>query len=254
MELPGYALKNREHWDKHARSWVEAGEELWSGEPAWGLWRIPESELRLLPEDMAGLDAIELGCGTGYVSGWMAGRGATVVSIDNSKRQLATARRLAQMHRIELELIHGVAEQVPKPDGSFDFAISEYGAAIWSDPYVWIPEAWRLLRPGGRLVALGNHPFVMCCQDFSVDAPATAVLQSSYFGMHRFDIDDGADQSTEFNLTISDWFALFDDTGFEVESFHELQAPAPGPDVRFFVTADWAHAYPAEQVWKVRKR
>lgn len=34
--------------------------------------------------------------------------------------------------------------------------ISEYGAAIWSDPHRWIPEAARVLRPGGQLAFLGN--------------------------------------------------------------------------------------------------
>jgi 16S rRNA G1207 methylase RsmC len=42
---------------------------------AWGNWSLPEEELRLLPDDMTGMDAIELGCGTGYVSAWMARRG-----------------------------------------------------------------------------------------------------------------------------------------------------------------------------------
>ena len=39
---------------------------------------------------------------------------------------------------------------VPEPDGSFDFAVSEYGASIWADHYVWIPEVHRLLKPGGE--------------------------------------------------------------------------------------------------------
>ena len=50
----------------------------------------------------------------------------------------------------------GDAEAVPLPDASFDLAISEYGASIWCDPYRWIPEAARLLRPGGVLVFLAN--------------------------------------------------------------------------------------------------
>ena len=97
---------------------------------------------------MTGTDAIELGCGTAYISAWMVRRGARVVGIDVSEEQLATARRLATEHDRDLELIHCNAEAVPYPDESFDFAISEYGAAIWADPYKWIPEAWRLLRPG----------------------------------------------------------------------------------------------------------
>lgn len=57
--------------------------------------------------------------------------------------------------------MHGSAESIYQPDGSFDFAISEYGAAIWCEPSAWISEAYRLLLPGGELVFLGNHPLVM---------------------------------------------------------------------------------------------
>ena len=63
----------------------------------------------------------------------------------------------------QFPLVHGNAERVPYPDASFDLAISEYGAAIWCDPYAWIPEAARLLRPGGRLVFLGNHTLLQLC-------------------------------------------------------------------------------------------
>ncbi|WP_417770389.1 class I SAM-dependent methyltransferase, partial [Stappia sp.] len=101
---------------------------------------------------------IELGCGTGYVSGWMWRRGARVTAIDISSGQLATARRLAAEHGAEITFIEGNAEQTGLEDASFDFAISEYGASIWCPPDRWLGEAWRLLRPGGRLVFLGNHP------------------------------------------------------------------------------------------------
>ncbi len=254
MTEPEYVAKNRSHWDKWAHTWVEGGEAAWRRDPGWGMFHIPEADLRLLPDDMTGMDAIELGCGTGYVSAWMARRGARVVGIDPSAGQLATARRLAAEHAIDLELIEGIAETVPYPDESFDFAVSEYGAAIWSDPELWIPEAWRLLRPGARLVFLGNHPLVMLVQDFTADEPATRTLMHPYFGMHRIDWDDGEDRGTEFSLPISKWMELFDRVGFDVVGYHELQAPEPGPERRFFVTLDWAHDYPAEQVWNLRKR
>jgi len=251
---PDYVLKNRAHWDKWAHTWVAPGEDDWVGEPAWGIWRIPEADLRLLPGDMTGMDAVELGCGTAYVCAWMARRGANVVGIDNSHEQLETARRLAAQHGIEIELIVGNAESVPKPDAAFDFAISEYGAAIYADPHKWIPEAHRLLRDGGELVIVGNHPFVMCVQDFNAGEGASGTLLEPYFGMHRIDWDDGEDQATEFNLPISGWFRLFDEVGFDIVRFHELQAPQPGAQMRYFVSADWAHAYPAELAWKLRKR
>ena len=152
-ELPEHVVENRRYWDEMAEDWVVAGEMAWqASEPFWGIWQHPERALRLLPEDMSGMRAIELGCGTGYVSAWLARRGAHVVGIDNSEQQLATAARLAAEHGVPLTLHHGNAESVPYPDRSFDFAISEYGAAIWCDPHVWIPEAKRILRPGGDLV------------------------------------------------------------------------------------------------------
>ena len=113
-------------------------------------------------EDVAGLDAIELGCGTAYVSAWLARRGARPVGIDNSPRQLETARRLQAEHALEFPLLLGNAESVPLPDASFDLAISEYGAATWADPFRWVPEAARLLRPGGRLHFLKSSPLLLC--------------------------------------------------------------------------------------------
>ena len=249
--LPDYVRQNRDLWDAEADAWVASGERGWAGDPAWGIWQISESELRLLPDDMRGMRAIELGCGTAYVSAWMARRGAAVVGVDNSERQLATAARLATEHAVELELVHGNAERVSYPDESFDFAISEYGVAIWADPYRWIPEAWRVLRPGGQLVFLGNHPIAMLTMDLASNAPAARTLLNPYFGMHR--IEWANDEGIEFNLPISEWMRLFSEVGFEVISYHELRPTAREDEVRYFVSADWAFDYPSEQVWKLRK-
>src|SRR5690348_9558654 len=126
----------------------------------------------MFPSDVAGLDVIELGCGTAYVSAWLARRGARPVGIDNSEAQLATAKRFQREFRLEFPLVHGNAEEVPFPDGSFDLAISEYGASIWCDPYLWIPEAARLLRPEGRLVFLVNGALLMLCAPDEEDVAA----------------------------------------------------------------------------------
>ena len=151
-DLPEHVRRNRAHWDQLAAQFVSAGEHRWTvNEPNWGIWSVPESEVHMFPQDLVGKDVIELGCGTAYVSCWLARRGARVVAIDNSEQQLATARRLQREHNLDFPLIHGNAESVPYPDASFDFAVSEYGACLWADPYRWVPEASRLLRPGGGL-------------------------------------------------------------------------------------------------------
>src|SRR5262245_5018596 len=133
--LPDHARTNRAIWDAWSEDYAKSGERAWAqAEPTWGLWNLPERELHALP-DVAGKDVIELGCGTAYWSAWMARRGARVVGIDNSPKQLETARALQRKHGLEFPLIHGNAESVPCPDASFDLALSEYGACLWCDPY-----------------------------------------------------------------------------------------------------------------------
>ncbi len=245
---------NRDVWQNDAENWVASGERLWASEPQWGIWGLPDVDLRLLPDDMTGLAAVELGCGTGYVSGWMARRGAEVTAIDVSAAQLATARRLATETGAEITFLEGNAEATGLPDAAFDFAISEYGAAIWCRPEIWLREAWRLLRPGGRLVFLGNHPLSIICTPLN-GAPCEPVLHRRYRGLWGADwteveIDPSG---VTFNLTMADWFALFQEIGFQVTGYQELYAPEDVDELRCWVPADWAKGYPNEQVWSLQK-
>lgn len=254
--LPEYVQVNRDHWDKNAHEWVAGGERAWKSEPTWGMWAISDSELKLLPTDMTGMRAIELGCGTGYISAWMSRRGASVVGIDNSAQQLVTANRLNEQHGLNVEFIHGIAEAIDFPDESFDFAVSEYGASLWSDPYVWIPEAHRLLRAGSQLVFLSSTTLSAICSPLDGTLPVDDKLHRPYFGMHRLDWRDAIDDpgGIEFHLTTSAWVSLFNETGFEILDFLELQAPTEGDEVNFFATATWSHRWPSEQIWVLRKR
>jgi SAM-dependent methyltransferase len=252
-ELPDHVRRNRAYWDATAHEWVEPGRLNWAqSEPHWGIWQIPESEAHLLP-DVRGMDVIELGCGTGYVSAWLARLGAHPVGIDNSAAQLATARAFQKEFGIEFPLIHGNAEHVPFPSASFDLAFSEYGAAIWADPYKWIPEAARVLRPGGQLIFLGNGTFFMLAvPDTDAEGPTTDRLLRDYFGMHRFEWPE--EDSVEFHLGYGDWIRLLRRSGFDVEDLIELRPPE-GATTRFpYVTSEWARRWPSEEVWKARKR
>jgi SAM-dependent methyltransferase len=253
-ELDEHVAENRRYWDSMAAEWVVAGERAWAQEPSWGIWGIPNDELPLLPDDLSGRDAIELGCGTGYVSAWMHRRGARVVAVDNSAEQLATARRLAGLHDVEIEWIHGNAEAVDRPDASFDFAISEYGAAIWCEPAAWLAEARRLLRDGGELVFLGHHPLTSACSPLDGSVPITDRLERPYFGLGRLDWRDAVDEpgGIEFALTMSDWMRRFRDTGFDIVDYAEVQAPPDASGTRFAVTAEWAKRFPSEHVWWLR--
>jgi SAM-dependent methyltransferase len=248
-----YVAQNREAWERFAPGYVEGGRRNWaSAEVTWGIFDVPEAMAGMLPPDLAGMDAVELGCGTAYVSAWLARRGARPVGIDNSPAQLETARRFQQEFGLEFPLHLGNAEETPFPDERFDFAISEYGAAIWCDPYRWIPEAARILRPGGRLSFLGNSVLLMLCTESDDDeAPVTQCLERPLFGMHRFAWQDG---SVEFHLPHGEMIRLLRGSGFEVEDLVEVQIPE-GATTRYpYVTPEWARRWPAEEVWKARKR
>src|ERR1700744_4853712 len=87
--------RNRTAWDQWAAEYAGPGLRGWAQpEVAWGIWQVPEARAGVLPADLGGQDTIELGCGTGYVSSWLARRGARPVGLDNSAAQLATARQL----------------------------------------------------------------------------------------------------------------------------------------------------------------
>lgn len=250
-----YVAVNKAVWEAEAADWAEVGARLWEAPvPVWGNWGVSDEGLSLLPDQMSEMAAIELGCGTGYVSGWMARRGARVTAIDVSPAQLATARRLAAQHGAEIRFLEGNAENTGLPDAGFDFAVSEYGAAIWCRPELWLAEAWRLLRSGGRVVFLGNHPLSLLCSPLN-GAACDRLLHRPYRDMWGADWTEVEIEPSGicFNLTMADWMALFGKIGFAVTAYKEIYAPDWAEDTRAAVPADWAKSYPVEQVWFLQK-
>ena len=259
-DLTDHAARNRAQWNDWAASYVAPAERQWAtDQPSWGIWGIPEAEARLFGESgierWAGRDVIELGCGAGYVSGWLARAGARVTGIDVSDEQLATARRLHEQHSSELagsvEFLLASAEQVPLPDASFDLAISEYGACLWCDPHLWVPEAARLLRPGGELVFLTNGILAMLCMD-EPGLRTTRTLHRDLFGMHAMEWDD--DDSVEFHLPHGEWIRVLGEHGLQVERLVELGAPDDASTRYEYADADWARRWPSEEIWVARRR
>jgi len=243
-----HVAANRGYWDGRADWFAARAHRLWSApEPVWGNWNIPQSKLPVLPDEVAGLDTVEFGCGTGYVSGWLARAGARPVGVDNSARQLATAAAMQREYGVRFPLVHADAERMPFADASFDLVVSEYGASVWCDPYRWIPEAARLLRPGGRLVFVRNTTLLILCTPDD-GGPAGAQLRRDLFGMHRLTWPDSA--SVEFHLPHGEWLRLLRRCGFVVDDLIEVQA-SDGAGTDFdYVTAEWASRWPAEEVWK----
>ena len=250
MSISDHARANRIAWGVQAAEYEPAGRRHWADDViTWGTWAIPEASLHSLPE-VDGRDVIELGCGTAYVSAWLARRGARPVGIDITPEQLATARALQAEHGLDFPLIEGSAEAVPLPDDSFDLAISEYGASLWCDPEAWIPEAARLLRPGGWLWFLTNTPLVHAHharrgRALGRGARAAAVRHAP--------------------LRVERWLGRVPSAPRRAhraagplrlhgEALHELQAPE-GATTRYeWATPEWAHRWPSEEIWVARLR
>jgi SAM-dependent methyltransferase len=255
MSFPEYVERNVANWTRTNAEFTNAAADgQWAREEiTWGIWGIPEAELDVLG-DVSGLDVVELGCGTAYISAWLMRAGARPVGVDPTPAQLETARRKQAETGLEFPLVEGVGERVPLSDASFDLAVSEYGASIWADPYRWIPEASRLLRPGGRLVFLCNSTLVvLCLPDVGV---ARTELQRPQFGMYRFDWPDSDGGGIEFHLAHGEWIELLRANGLDVERLLELQAPedAEDPGYYSYVTAEWGRQWPCEEIWVARKR
>jgi len=243
------AARNRDVWTKSNAEHTDATAlASWRGDPHWGIWHIPDAALGVLGE-VDGLDVVELGCGTAYVSAWLAKRGARPVGVDVTPAQLATARRCMAETGIEFPLVEADAGATGLPEASADLVVSEYGASIWVDPHRWIPEAARLLRRGGRLVFMCNSTLVILCSPD--EGRVTESLERPQRGMLRFEWEGGV----EFHLPHGERLDLLRANGFELERLLELYAPDDAEDHPYydFVGAAWAKRWPAEEIWIARK-
>jgi SAM-dependent methyltransferase len=242
---------NRALWTAVNAEFTDArADDAWAAADfTWGLFDYPERKLRALG-DVSDLDVVELGCGTAYVSAWLARLGARPVGVDVTPAQLSTARRCQQRFGLSFPLIEASAEDVPLPDASFDLAVSEYGASVWCDPERWVPEAARLLRPGGRLVFLTNSVLsALCVPD--EEGYATDRLLRPQHGMFRVHWSGGG---VEFHPSHGEWIRFLRDSGFAVEALHELYAPddAKPPEYYVIATPEWARRWPVEDLWTAR--
>jgi SAM-dependent methyltransferase len=247
-----YVSINAAAWNARGDDQMALARRRWRDpEPRWGIFDVPESQVGLLPAELGGAYVVELGCGTAYVSAWLARAGARPIGVDPAEGQLRIARQLQDEFSLVFPLVRAVGEEVPLGDGTADHVISEYGAAIWADPHKWVPEAARLLRPGGELVFLGNSTLLMLCVPDHMGEAASDRLLRDHFGMHRFAWPD--DPTIEFHLGHGDWIRLLRGCGLQVEDLIEIAAPPDATSSYDFVTAEWARRWPCEEVWRARK-
>lgn len=241
--------KNRRFWNSTSDAYQAAhGATLSDNALAWGVWRIPEAELRVLG-DVEGRNVLELGCGAAQWTLALIQLGARAVGLDLSERQLAHARALSQPAASGISLVQGNAEQLPFQSEAFDIVFCDHGATVFAAPENTVAEVSRVLKPAGIFAFCMSSPIRDICFDVTV-GEVTTQLSRDYFGLSVFEDSE----SVEYQLSYGAWIRLFRRHAFVVEDLIELQAPTRSMTTYSdFVPAAWAQRWPAEHIWKLKK-
>ncbi|MDQ1454446.1 MAG: hypothetical protein QOH28_66 [Actinomycetota bacterium] len=245
--MSSHVRHNRAFWDADADSYQAAhGDQLARAPLAWGAYRVPESELQVLG-DVTGRRVLELGCGAAQWSIALAERGARAIGLDISHGQLLHARRSAP----NLPLVHANGEQLPFSDKCFDIVFCDHGALSFCDPDVSVPECARVLRSGGLLAFCCTHPMLYLTWDDAREQQ-TRKLHIDYAQLGRMALDEG---TIDWVLPPGAWIRVLRASGLEVEGLVELCA-SEGASTTYveFAPPKWARRWPAEWIWKARRR
>ncbi len=250
-QLSPHAARNRQLWDAQSSEYQSKhGPQLAAaGGTAWGVWQLPESELRVLG-DVRGRDVLELGCGAAQWSIALHAIGARVTGLDNSSVQLEHARELMAQAGADFPLVHASAEATPFADASFDVVFCDHGAMTFADPHRTVPEAGRLLRPDG-LLAFSMHTPILDLAWPPADEHPSERLAIDYWDLHAL---QAPDEPVAFQLPYGTWIALFRESGLVVEDLLELRPPADATSsYRTEQDLAWARRWPMEHIWRVRR-
>ncbi|HVE79057.1 MAG TPA: methyltransferase domain-containing protein [Gemmatimonadaceae bacterium] len=113
--------------------------------------------VRWAPVALAGRDVLELGCGTGKNTGWLAERARSVLGLDFSAGMLARAR--ARVGAAHVRFVrHDVRERWPVPDAAVDVVVGNLVLEHVADLVPVYAEAARVLRSAGQLLLCELHP------------------------------------------------------------------------------------------------
>ncbi|UNX55690.1 class I SAM-dependent methyltransferase [Georgenia sp. TF02-10] len=175
-----------------------------------------------LAGDVTGHRILDAGCGSGPLMAALRDRGAVVTGIDRSTGMLALARRRlgedVDLHVVDLR------DPLPFDDGAFDDVTASlvlHYLEDWGPP---LAELRRVLRPGGRLIASVDHPFVA----YTIQGP-----RPDYFATTGYSFDwelDGQTVPMKFwRRSLHAMLAEFTAAGFRLSVISE---PQPDPAAR----------------------
>jgi malonyl-CoA O-methyltransferase len=143
-----------------ALSLVRGGYDRWAevyDHDANPLQALEEPVVRRSVGAPRGLNALDLGCGTGRHALWLAAAGATVTAVDFSEGMLEEARRKPGAEQIRF-LCHDVHSPLPLEGGKFDLVVSGLVLEHLRELDGFFREIKRVLKPNARAVVSAMHP------------------------------------------------------------------------------------------------
>jgi SAM-dependent methyltransferase len=197
-----------------------------------GDWSIVLTPTRPVPADwfpaLDGLDILCLASGGGQQGPILAAAGANVTVFDNSPRQLAQDRLVADREGLTIETVRGdMADLGVFPEARFDLIFHPVSNVFAADVRPVWREAFRVLRPGGSLLAGFMNP-VSCLFDlFALERGELRVAHSiPYSDLASLSDDDRAklaerDEPLEFGHTLEDQIGGQIAAGFALAGFYE---------------------------------
>jgi SAM-dependent methyltransferase len=151
---------NKKSWDGYVENgnpWTIPVSPVEVQRARQGKWQIFLTPTKPVPvdwfPDVKGIDVLCLASGGGQQGPLLAAAGAIVTVLDNSPRQLARDKEVAEREDLDLTLVEGIMEDLSCfPDGSFALIINPVSNCFTVNlENVW-QESARVLRPGGEML------------------------------------------------------------------------------------------------------
>lgn len=229
------------YWNRNAPAWtslVRAGYDVYRN-----LLNTP-AFFELLPP-VNGLHGLDIGCGEGYNTRLLAGRGARVAAVDIAPAFIEAAQQTEAAEPLGIRYQVGSALALPFQDAAFDFATSFMCLMDVPDPARALQEAFRVLRPAGFLQFSISHPCFTTPHRrnlLTAQGQPYAVEVGGYFQYQHGQPEEwmfGAAPAREqaryepfrvpvFNLTLSQWLNAMAAAGFVLEA---TQEPYPSDEL-----------------------
>jgi len=230
---------NRDAWDRRVttgNAWTIPVTSEQVAEARAGRWSIILTPTKPVPTDwyppLEGADVLCLASGGGQQGPILAAAGGRVTVLDNSPKQLERDRAVAERDGLELRTVEGDMRDLSAfEDASFDLIVHPVSNCFIPDVRPVWQEAFRVLRPGGRLLSGFCNPLVYMFDPILEQEGALLVRYSiPYSDLEALTPEErkelyGDDDAIEFGHSLTDQIGGQIDAGFSIQGFYEDRTP-----------------------------